>query len=124
MPKNGLRPLPDDIVAPLLRALVTIRPQPESRLYLQRAPHGRPPDWDVSNDYDVLFRGRPVGRIWRSIYKDSEWRDYPWHWSIRLPGDMGDIDWNHSMTLLEAMTGFRRAWDAHVRKTAMKRARD
>lgn len=31
MPKDGLRPLPDDIVAPLLRALVTIRPRPESR---------------------------------------------------------------------------------------------
>jgi len=32
MPKDGLRPLPDDVVAPLLRALVTIRPRPESRL--------------------------------------------------------------------------------------------
>jgi len=30
---------------PLLRALVTIRPRPESRLYLQRAAHGRPPEW-------------------------------------------------------------------------------
>ena len=72
MPKDGLRPLPDDIVAPLLRALVTLRPRPESRLYLQRSERGRPPDWDAFNDYNVLFRGRPVDRIWRSIYQDSE----------------------------------------------------
>ena len=55
-------PYPDDIVAPLLRALVTIRPAPEARLYLVRTEHGRPPDWDAINDYNVLFRGRSVGR--------------------------------------------------------------
>jgi len=118
MPKDGLRPLPDDIVAPLLRALVTIRPQPEARLYLGRSERGRPPDWDASNDYNVMFRDRHVGRIWR-----AEWRDYPWHWDIR-PRDESGIDWGHSMTLVEAMQDFRRAWDAHVYKTAMKRARD
>ena len=57
MPKDGLRPLPDDIVAPLLRALVTIRPAPEARLYLVRSEYGR-----AINDYNVLFRGRSVGR--------------------------------------------------------------
>ena len=66
MPKDGLRPLPDDIVAPLLRALVTIRPAPEARLYLGRAERGRPPDWDASTDYNVMFRdrqGKPVESI-------------------------------------------------------------
>ena len=121
MPKDGLTALPDDIVAPLLRALVTIRPAPEARLYLVRTEHGRPPDWDAINDYNVLYRDRPVGRIWRAIYQDSEWRDCPWHWSINLPGE-SDIAWGHSMTLVEAMQDFRRAWDAHVYKTAMNRA--
>ena len=65
MPKDGLRPLPDDIVAPLLRALVTIRPAPEARLYLVRSEHGRPPDWDAINDYNFMFRDPPVGRIRR-----------------------------------------------------------
>jgi len=37
MPKDDLRPLPDDIVAPLLQALVTVRPTPENRLYLHSA---------------------------------------------------------------------------------------
>jgi hypothetical protein len=123
MPKDGLRPLPDNIVAPLLRALVTIRPAPEARLYLVRSERGRPPEWNATNDYNVLFRGRPIGRIWRAIYQDSEWRDCPWHWNIRSP-DESDIDWGHSMTLVEAMTDFRRAWDAHRRKTDMKRVRD
>jgi len=49
--------------------------------------------------------------------------DYAWHWKINPP-DQADIDWGHSMTLIEAMTDFRQAWDAHVRKTAMKRVRD
>ena len=123
MPKDGLRPLPDDIVAPLLRALVTIRPQPEARLYLGRAERGRPPDWDAGTDYNVMFRDRHVGRIWRSIYKGAAWQDYPWHWKINAP-DEADIDWGHSMTLVEAMQDFRRAWDAHVYKTAIKRASD
>ena len=123
MPKDGLRPLPDDIVAPLLRALVTIRPRPESRLHLHRAERGRPPDWDAETDFNVMFRDRHVGRIWRSIYKGSARQDYPWHWKINVP-DEPDIDWGHSMTLLEAMEHFRRAWDAHSYKQAIKRTRD
>ncbi len=67
--------------------------------------------------------GRHVGRIWRSIYKGAAWQDYPWHWKINVP-DEADIDWGHSMTLVEAMQDFRRAWDAHVYKTEMKRVRD
>jgi hypothetical protein len=124
MPKDGLRPLPDDIVAPLLRALVTIRPTPEARLYLQRAEYGRAPGWDADTDYNVLFRSRPVGRIWRFIYAGDTWQDYPWHWQISPLNDEQKVDWGHAMTLIEAMEHFRRAWDAHVYKTAMKRARD
>lgn len=125
MPKDGLRRLPDDIVAPLLRALVTIRPVPESRLYLQRSERGRPPGWDASNDYDVLFRGRAVGRIWRFIYEKTEFRNCPWHWSMRPDSSaMSDHDWDHAMTLNEVMEQFRMAWDAYRAKEGFKRGRD
>jgi len=82
--------LPDDIVAPVARAGDDTAAT-GSRFNLEPTERGRPPDWDASNDYNVLFRGRPVGRIWRAIYKDSEWRYYPWHWDIRPP-DESDID--------------------------------
>jgi hypothetical protein len=77
MPKDGLRPLPDDIVAPLLRALVTIRPTPENRLYLVRSEHGRAPSWDAATDYNVIYRERPIGRIWRCIYERTSFRGLP-----------------------------------------------
>ena len=124
MPKDGLRPLPDDIVAPLLRALVTLRPTPENRLYLQRSEYGRAPGWDAATDYNVVYRDRPIGRIWRHIYERHEWQDCPWHWSMRGDGNaMSDEDWGHSMTLTEAMEQFRRAWDAYRAKVGFKRGR-
>ena len=69
MPKDGLSPLPDNIVAPLSRALVTLRPTPENKAYLQRAEYGRAPGWDAETDYSMAYRGRPVGRMWRHIYE-------------------------------------------------------
>jgi hypothetical protein len=46
MPKwDGLKPLPDHVVAPLLRTLMTIPRRPESRLILQPAKEERPPFW-------------------------------------------------------------------------------
>ena len=41
MPKwDGLKPLPDHVVAPLLRALISIPRRPESRLILQPVKEG------------------------------------------------------------------------------------
>ena len=109
---------------PLLRALVTIRPTPENRLYLRRSEYGRAPGWDAANDYNVVYRERPVGRVWRHIYERHAWQDYPWHWSMRPDGDaISDEDWGHSMTLQEAMEQFRRAWDAYRAKEGFKRER-
>lgn len=103
-------------------ALVTLRPAPEARLYLQRAEYGRAPGWDASTDYNVLFRGRPIGRIWRFIYDKERHQDFPWHWRL-MPPNEGREDWGHAMTLIEAMEHFRRAWDAFIAKDGLKKYR-
>jgi hypothetical protein len=121
--KDGLRPLPDDIVAPLLRALVTLRPTPENRLYLQRSEYGRAPGWDAETDYNVIYRGRPVGRIWRHIYERHAFQNCPWHWTVRPSNDDWQEDWGHAMTLQEAMEQFRMSWDAYRTKQGFKRER-
>jgi hypothetical protein len=41
---------------------------------------------DADNDYDVMFRGRKVGRIWLFDYTgklSGERARYLWHWYIR-----------------------------------------
>ena len=69
MSKDGLRRLPDHVVAPLLRALMTIRHRPESRLYLRKCVphriHMTKEDYRVfaSIHHDGLPREEPVGNI-------------------------------------------------------------
>ena len=54
MPKwDGLKPLPDHVVAPLLRALISIPRRPESRA----------PFWTTEGDHSVMWCGTKVGRI-------------------------------------------------------------
>ena len=120
MPNDGLRRLPDHIVAPLLWALMCIPRRPEARLILRPAESGRPPSWDKSSDYDVMFRHRRVGRVWRYDYKDDVSGDmgrYLWHWYRRdvdgRPDARGDAP-----TLESAMADFRRAWDADAPRVA------
>jgi hypothetical protein len=94
MPKwDGFKPLPDHVVAPLLRALACIPRTADQRLLLVKRSDGRLPGWDRENDYDVVFRGRKVGRIWRDVdgRKDAQ---------------------GHAPSLEAAMTNFRSAWDA------------
>jgi hypothetical protein len=62
MPKDGLKRLPDHIVPLLLRALMSIASR-NDRLALQRAEFGRAPGWHDDKDFNVVWRGRPVGRI-------------------------------------------------------------
>jgi hypothetical protein len=79
--KDGLVRLPDHVTAGLLRALMSIRPRPESRLLLQRSEHGRMPGYDQQNDYNVLWRGHIIGRIWKHDYTGHPWEKMPvWHW--------------------------------------------
>jgi hypothetical protein len=109
MPKDGLVRLPDHIVAPLLRALMHIRHTPQSRLLLEHPTEGRAPGWNITTDFDVLWRGQKVGRIWRHIYVREAFEEFPWHWDITAANRRHE--WGHSLTLHEAMEQLRLAWD-------------
>src|SRR5688572_1823402 len=110
--KDGLVPLPDHVTAGLLRAIMSIRPRPQSRLILQRLDHDRAANWDRSQDHDVLHRGRVIGRIWRHEYRNHPWADAPpWHWHWRGVTGLPDTE-GHAQTLEAAMADYRRAWDA------------
>ena len=117
--KDGLRKLPDHIVAPLLRALMCIPRRPEARLILRPAESDRPPGWDRTGDYDVLFHGRHVGRVWRFDYKDEVSGGMGrmlWHWYWRNVEGRADAR-GDAPTLESAMADFRRAWDASSQST-------
>jgi hypothetical protein len=114
MPKwDGLKPLPQQIIAPLLRALACIPRTVHSRLLLRKVESGRPPGWD-DNDYDVLFRGQRVGRIWCFDYTGRASGDrarYRWHWYCRDIQCRKDTE-GDAPTLETAMADFRRTWDS------------
>jgi hypothetical protein len=60
---------------------MTILRRPESRLVLQRAEFGRAPGWDDDGDFNVMWRGRAVGRIYRFDRNDDPGREgFSWHW--------------------------------------------
>jgi hypothetical protein len=106
MSKDGLKRLPDSIVAPLLRALVCIPRRPDHRLTLQRADGPRPPSFDQNNDYNVLWRGRPIGRIWKYEYPNHTWTGLgPWHWGWRSVPDRPDMT-GHGPNLEAVMQTF------------------
>lgn len=114
MPKpDGLRRLPDHVVAPLLRALTAIPRRPDARLILQKVEPGRPPGWSNEPDYNVVFRERVVGRIWRYDYSGDiggEMGCHLWHWEWCYVEGRPDKT-GHAPTLEAAMAGFRMAWD-------------
>ena len=114
MPKpDSLKRLPDHVVAPLLRALMTIPRRPEARLLLQKVEPGRPPGWDSEPDYNVVCRGRAIGRIWRFAYGNysGDMGRHAWHWYWRDVEGRADMQ-GHAPTLEAAMAEFRKAWDA------------
>jgi hypothetical protein len=115
MPKDGLRRLPDHIVAPLLRALMCIPRTRDARLILQRPDEPRPPVRQLERDADfnVLWQGQIIGRIWRCDYSRDTSGDmarYLWHWRWQHVDDRADAQ-GHAPTLESAMADFRRAWD-------------
>ena len=124
MPKwDGLKPLPDHVIAPLLRTLACIPRTADTRLLLVKRTDGRPPGWDRENDYDVVFRGRKVGRIWKYDYTgkvSGEMARWLWHWDWRDVDGRKDAQ-GHCGSLEAAMAQFRAAWDApagNVRSTS------
>jgi len=68
----------------------------------------------AENDFDVLFRGRRVGRIWRYDYTgkvSGEMARWLWHWDWRDVEGRKDAE-GHCGSLEVAMAQFREAWDA------------
>ena len=115
MPKDGLRRLPNHVVAPLLRALACIPRTIDARLLLRdRTRDGRPPCHGREPDYDVVFRDRPIGRIWKCDYtrhSSGPRADYLWHWYWRDIEGKKDTE-GDAQSLEACMADFRRAWDA------------
>ena len=86
---------------------------------LVRRTDGRPPGYDRENDYDVVFRGRKVGRIWKYDYTgktSGEMARWLWHWDWRNVEGRKDAD-GHCGSLAQAMADFRR-----VGRTGRQRA--
>ena len=115
MPKwDGLKPLPDHVIAPLLRALACIPRSADARLLLRKPEFQRRPCTGEEQDYDVVFRGRKVGRIWEHDYTGAvsgEMARWLWHWDRRDADGRKDAE-GHCGSLHEAMAQFRAAWDA------------
>ena len=126
MSNDGLRRLPDHVVAALLRALMTIRHRPESRLYLRKCVphriHMTEEDYRVfATIHDDLPREEPVGNIWLDPAPETlEAKIAPWRWAIDTTrgGTNKDGWWSRgrSRTRDEAMAAFRNAWDSYQPK--------
>jgi hypothetical protein len=120
MSKDGLRRLPDHIVAPLLRALMSIPRRPDARLILKPVEDARPPGFDKSRDYNVVFRGRVIGRVWQYDYRkvaSGEVGRMPWHWNWSHVEGRANAD-GHALTLESALADFRRAWDGDAARAS------
>jgi hypothetical protein len=109
---DELRPLPANVMEPLLQALRAIPPR-QDRLLLQRSDRPRPPTRAANEDYKVICRSRTVGRIWCHDYTGTVSGDmarHLWHWDWHdVPGRRNAT--GHAPTLEAAMADFRRAWD-------------
>jgi hypothetical protein len=111
MPKwDQLKPLPQHVVAPLLRALMCIARRPEGRLILQPVTERRAPFYTLEHDYRVMWRGVKVGRI------DYDHRPYPGEAHVRWRWFLNDTQRNRMAsgrraTREEAMAAFRNAFD-------------
>ncbi len=105
--------LPDEVAAQLLRALQSI-PRPRDPLVLQRPEFPRPPTRRPEDDFNVILRGRQIGRIWRHEYEhDRKSGKGPWHWNWTGVKDRTDAS-GHGPTLESVMADFRRAWEGRT----------
>jgi hypothetical protein len=110
MSKDRLVPVPISVAASLLAALASLPARREARLVLKRLDYERAPTNDRQNDYDVLFNGQVVGRVWMHEYKRHPFEGQPWHWRFQRT-KMGTHTHGHAPTLNDALAGFRQAWD-------------
>lgn len=111
MPKwDRLKPLPQHVVAPLLRALACIARRPESRLVLQPAREARPPFYNLVDDYNVMHRGRRVGRISFNHKPYADEMQLRWRWFLNDTQRNRMAD-GRTATRAEAMAAFRHQFD-------------
>ena len=101
-----------------LRALMTI-PRPDSRLVLQRALEPRPPFWDTTNDFNVMWRGRKVGKIDLDLKPYAGQEHIPWRWFMN-DEERKRMASGRTATREEAMAAFRKAFDTAPDKTIDK----
>ena len=60
------------------------------------------------NDYNALWRGQHIGRIWRHEYQNHPWTGFgSWYWYWQLERLEREIE-AHAPTLESAMADFRR----------------
>jgi hypothetical protein len=115
MPKDGLVKLPASVAASMLQAITSIQSALDTRLVLQRPDINRRPGQDRRYDYNVLWRGQTIGRVWRYDYTQQELPVWHWRWNdvAGKPNRKG-----HAPTLEAAIADFRRAWDKSAKSGA------
>lgn len=80
-------------------------------LTLRRAAASRPDGQWPAEDYDVVYEGCAVGRVYRGIGNVAAER--PWFWGLMtVPSEMHDR--GHAESRDAAMAALRRRWDARV----------
>jgi len=97
----------------LLGALAVLFVPRGERLLLRRAERLRAPYWDTANDndYDVVWRGKRVGRIDRDPTPHESEVHVPWRWFLDVtPKQAGKH--GRAATLGEAREALRQAWVA------------
>ena len=83
---------------------------PEEALILKRNP-----DAEYSESYNVLFEGRHVDRIYKTVSYAP--REVPWFWESRISRMAGQRwpQYGNVATLEAAKQAFRAAWDRRLK---------
>ena len=111
MPRwDGLKPLPDHVVAPLLRAPISIPRRPDARLVLQPVREAHPPCWTTEGDYSVMWRGTKVGRISFDHKPYANEAHVRWRWFLK-DHERNRMANGRCATREEAMAAFGKAFD-------------
>jgi hypothetical protein len=84
--RDGIRLLPQRITETLVRAFAALPAVNTDVLILQPAAEPRAPLWEIKDDYNVLWMGEKVGRIYLNI-ESFEAREFnrPRYWGFSHP---------------------------------------
>jgi hypothetical protein len=109
--RDGIRLLPKRITETLVRAFAALPAVNTDVLILQPAAEPRAPLWEIKDDYNVLWMGEKVGRIYLNL-ESFEAREFnrPWYWGFSHP-TLGRSAYGRVATRQAAMAALRAAWD-------------